>query len=371
MYENPNPGAEEEQQAAEAAAETQTEQSLQDKAIDAFDEGAGVGDNDDTETEVVDDGGDGKEAEDGVGEVTETEEQKADREKQEAESAEAKKVDDDVKSLGLKGKAEERFRDLTGRLAQANKELQQYGGTEGLQRLQRDAEDQRQWDQRLNEIGCTPQQFGQAIGAVAAINSDDPAAWKQAHEFLSAEVKLLAKKLGLESGDYDPLSDHADLLDKVEAGAIDREDALEIARLRAGGKAREDAASRNAALAAQKEELDRAQQQGLESLSALGAELKQRDGDAQFTAVMKLIGPRLQSLTSAIPPNQWSGQARALYELAKDAGARPAAAPPRVGGKQPIRQSHATRHAPGVTKEHTDPMLAFDAGVEEARALGR
>lgn len=366
---------------ASAAAEAQEEitQTDAERAVDAFDEGAGLKEGDDDEgaddagDAAVGDGGDGAPA--GAGgkqpEPDETPEQRLAREKKEAEAAEAAEVDQTVKELGLKGKAEERFRDLTGRLKEATSKIEQLGGDEGLQRIVRDATDQREWDQKLSEIGCTPEQFGQAIGFIAAINSNQPEILRQARDNLLKEVALLDGRLGEKTERHDPLSSHPDLQAKVESGAMDEEDALEVVRLRMAAAAREQADHRQNQTAAQQQE----QKEGMQQLAQLGESLKARDGEAVFTAVMASIGPDLNQMAGSMPPAQWKAVAERLYKLGLKAAQAQAQAPaalrpPRPGVKQPMRQQHGTRGAATVTKEHTDPMAAFDAGVEEVRARG-
>lgn len=289
-------------------------------------EGAGEGSGDGGDT------GDGGEGE-GAGKPAETDEQRAERERAERDAA--AKADDDkaVRELGLRGKAEQRFRDLSGQVRDLSQKLEavggdevvqtltQLGGKQGLDRVIEDAQMQRQWDQHMETIGCTPQQFGEAMGYLKAINSDDPAVLKAARDNLLKEVALLDGRLGEKTERHDPLDAHPDLKSKVQSGAMDEEDALEIARLRAGGqRAQEQTAAQRV-----QQEAQQAQEAGRSQLAQLGATLRQRDGDAPFKARMAVIGRALDAALPALPPAQWVAYAQQLYDSVQ----LPAAAAPR------------------------------------------
>ena len=378
MDENQNASVED-QQEVDTTTENEPEVDLtpEERAVEAFDEGAGIDDETDGEKGDEADGGDGSggekapDAEDPK--PDETPEQKAEREKAEASEREKAEVDTAVKELGLKGKAEERFRDLSSRLKEANARIEELGGEEGLKEIVRDAQDQREWDQKLHEIGCTPEQFGQAIGYIAAINSSDPVILQQARENLLKEVGLIDSRLGNKTDLYDPLEAHPDLQQKVDTGAIDEEDAIEIARLRGLTAARE----KEQAGQQQETLKQREAEAGMQELTQLGAALKGRDGDEVFGAVMQSIGDDLNKMAEQMSPQGWKEFAAMLYERelkafkAAATASAPAARTPRPGVRSPMRQQHGTRGAAAVSKEYTDPMQAFDAGIEEARLLGR
>lgn len=322
------------------------------------------------------DGGDGGKDAGPDGADDETDEQRAEREKSERDAAAKAEDDKAVKDLGLRGKAEQRFRDLSGQVRDLSQQLEavggeeaikaitELGGKEGLQRTIEDAKAQHQWDQQMAQIGCTPDQFGQAMGVLAAINSDDPAVLRQVRDNLLKEIGLLDDRLGEKTDRHDPLEKDPELRAKVQRGEMDEEDALEILRLRRQAEA---STQRNQQ-ATQQQQAQQAQQQGAKDLSDIGAELRQRDGDKVFAAKMKIVAPVLDKALPQLPPAQWKQYAADLYasvQLPK------AAQPPRVG-KSPVRQSHGTTGAAGDVHRNNppDPMDAFDQGVAEARELG-
>lgn len=379
------------------------ERPIEERAMDAFDEGAAEADSAPASAAAqegdTDDGAGEGEGEDGegagapgepraggddepgdAGAGEETDEARAAREQE--ERAAAAKADDDkaVKELGLRGKAEQRFRDLSGQVRDLSQKLEavggddtlkvlsELGGREGLQRVVEDAQAQHQWDRSMAEIGCTPQQFGQAMGFLKAVNSDDPAILRQARDNLVAEIALLDGRLGEKTERHNPLDAHEDLKRKVQRGELDEEDALEIARLRAGGQR----AQQQTEQQRQQQEQQQALQQGQATLAQLGAELKQRDGEAVFKARMAIIAKALDAALPNLPPAQWAQHAQALYDsIPAPQPQAPRAPTPRVG-KSPARQSSATVGSAGGAHPNVpkDPWAAFDQGVEEAREVG-
>ena len=291
LIDDPDKPGEEAGGAADAAAEAgQDQTSLQEKALAAFDEGVAEAEPTAAPAPAKDKPQEGEEegeqAADEIGEPEATAEEKAAAAKAEKDAAAKAEDDKAVKDLGLRGAAETRFRELSGKVRDLSGQLEAIGGAdtvkliadaggvEGLKQALVDAQDQRTWDEKLHEIGCTPQQFGQAMGFIAAINSDDPVVLKQARDNLLKEVALLDGRLGEKTDRHDPLDKHPDLKAKVQKGAIDEEDALETARLR-------DAQAAAAARGRQGEQQDavaREQQVGIGKLQELGRALLQRDG---------------------------------------------------------------------------------------------
>lgn len=370
----------------EGGAGGEEKQTLQEKAFAAFDEGVSEADDALPAQGNAGDGGDPDDGEgDGAGDDAggegdnETPEQRAQREKDEADAALKAEDDKAVAELGLKGRSEVRFRELSAKARESGTKLEAIGGDEtveiitklggrdGLHRALRDANDQRQWDQKLNEIGCTPEQFGTAIGVIAGFNSSDPTVLRSTRDALIQQVAYIDERLGEKTDRHDPLSAHPDLKRKVETGALDEEDALEMARLRAGGKqAQEQQQTLTATQRAQQE-----QQEALGQLQALGAELQAADGPDVFKRKMAAIRAELDEDLPELPPAKWAERARKLYSRVQLA---PAAAPaqrqsPRVG-KAPVRQSHVTQGRQVHTNTPTNPMDAFDQGVAEAREMG-
>lgn len=361
--------------AAEApAADPQpTEEQVRDKALSAFDEGVEeAGGKPAPKPDPVDPGDDPGDDGDDPGEP-ETPEQIAER-----LAAEAKAADDaEVAELGLtgKGKTEARFREMSGKIREQAQQLEsiggndtleiltELGGREGLDRVIRDAQDQQQWDSKITEIGCTPEQFGQAMGYIAAINSDDEAVLRQARDNMLKEVAMLDGRLGDKTERFDPLDAHPDLKARVQSGGIDEEDALELARARGKGQKLEQITQTTT----QEARMAQAQEAARGDLGQLGQQLIGRDGKETFDAKMELIREAIDTALPDLPPAKWASYAQKLYDGVKlpKPPERPRA------GKQPVRQSHVTAGAPAVRPNvPTDKFGAFEQGVEDAREMG-
>lgn len=323
------------------------------------------------------DGGDGGKDAGPDGADDETDEQRAEREKSERDAAAKAEDDKAVQDLGLKGKAEQRFRDLSGQVRELSQKLEAVGGEEvvkritelggkdGLDRVVKDAGAQREWDERMAQIGCSPEQFGDAMGYLMAINSEDPNVLRQARDNLLKEVGLLDQRLGEKTDRHNPLDQHPDLKTKVQRGELEEEDAVEIAILRQKQQLGEQSQSQHQ----QEQKRQQAVQEGQQAVATLGAELRQRDGERDFAAKMKVVGPIIDKALPDVPPARWAEYARTVYDSVQ---VPPAPAPkPRVG-RQPVRQSHGTQGAAGAVHPNKvdDPMDAFDQGIAEAREMG-
>jgi len=78
-------------------------------------------------------------------------------------------IDAEIKELGITHeRTQKRFRELTERAAE-------------VETLRPDAERGRQWEETIKSTGADPQQMGNALNYLAAINSRDPAAMAQAY----------------------------------------------------------------------------------------------------------------------------------------------------------------------------------------------
>lgn len=299
------------------------------------------------------------------------------KEKAEEKPKPAKEDVAEADKLQLKGQARERFVSMATTIRDQGTQLDAFKKPfEGLvdftkpaaevakavDYVGRAAKDQMAWDDHMQRIGLQPEQFGRLMAYGGAINSTDPAVLGNAREVLLKEIGFIDEKLGKKTEFHDPLAAHPDLAEKVKKGAIDEEDALETARLRNATKARETQQQQEQ----QQGDQTAAINAGLESLKAVGAELKTRDGQAVFDAKMAAIKGALQEAVADAPPARWPSIAKKLYEGVTIA---PPARRPIPGAKAPNRQQHEST---GVTqvRQPTNALDAFDVGVEEAKAQG-
>lgn len=308
-----------------------------------------------------DKGKDGEAGKDGK-KLTAEEQAKAD---QAATDAEAKK-------LGLKegSPAHKRFQELANSNRDHERRWKDIGGEDGVRALQTAATDLQQWESHIAQTGATGEQLGQALGFLTAINSKDPAVLNQAFDNMIKEVNALGQRIGRSAGEGsgsapDPLAEFPEIKAKVEAGKMDREDALAWVRDKKAAAVRAAAVTdRNVA-----DEADQATRRGLGDLATLGQSLRARDGDQVFQAKMALTGKAINIMQRSNPPAKWKELAQELYE----AMVVPAAVTP--PGTKARTTTSSIRSVPAggggnLQRKATDPLDAFDIGVEEARDRG-
>jgi len=217
------------------------------------------------------------------------------------------------------------------------------------------AERGREWEQMLQSTKATPQQFGNMLNYLAAVNSGDPAQMGQAFDAMQAELATLGKRLGKPAPGYDPLAEHADLRAQIEQGTLSREAAQELIAAR-----RQQAIyTEHQQQSVQQQQQQAAQQQALDAVSALGDKLRAQDG-ALFKARFKAIEPMVAVIQDSLPPAQWAAAIEKAYQVAP---VIPAA--PRAPAPNPARTSSAPPLA-----AVPNPEDAFEFGVEMARQQG-
>lgn len=262
----------------------------------------------------------------------------------------AKTVDEEIKDLGITNeRTQQRFRELSQRAADADQLREQAARAD-------------EWEKAVTSTGANPQQFGNALNYLAAINSGNPDAMAQAYEAMEKELQWLAQKIGREAPGFDPLSEYPDLAEKVATGDLTREVAAELVQTRKRGALQhEHQTAQQQAYQAQV-----AEQQGMQSVVALGAQL--RASDPQFQQKFAFIQPMIEIIQQSIPPAKW---AEAIHSAYQRLPAVPAAAPatPAV----PARPNNPARAsaAPAVAAVPKKPEDAFAFGVAEAQAMGR
>lgn len=260
-------------------------------------------------------------------------------------------IDAEIKDLGIANeRTQKRFRELSERAAE-------------VETLRPDAERGRQWEETIKSTGADPQQMGNALNYLAAINSGDPAAMGQAYDFMQQEMAWLAKQLGRPAPGYDPLAEHADLSKQVSDGDMTRAAAEELIRTRRAAELQQGSQQRQRQQAEQEASAEQAHQQALQQVGALGQQL--RAADPLFEAKFKSIQPMVAVIQSTLPPQQWAAAIQQAYLAAP---APVAATAPRQPAAAPNNPARATgvdlSKAP--TKEN-----AFDFGVAAAKAAGR
>lgn len=260
----------------------------------------------------------------------------------------AKSVDDEIKDLGITNeRTQKRFRELSERASEAEAFREKAGRVND-------------WEQTIASTGTTPEQFGATLVYLTDINSGDPARMNRAYDTMQNELQVLGKKLGREAPGFDPLSEHADLAEKVKSGDMDRATAVELIQHRQRGALQQNHHAEQSRAA----QAQQAEQQALQDVAALGNQL--RTSDPQFLQKFAYLQPTVEIIQATMPPAQWAAAIQQAYQRLPGVAA-PAAAP-----AAPVRPNNPARASAAPAKAATpkDPYAAFDMGVAEAQARG-
>lgn len=287
----------------------------------------------------------------------------------------AKPADEDpeheIVSLGLKERAAERFRGMHAELKELRplKTALEQAGIKDLAQAPRLADRAKaadQWEELVTSTGANPQQMGMAFDYLRLINAGTPESLTKAYEVMQGELQVLAKALGREApGVYDPLAEHADLQQAVDAGEITRKHALEVAQARHAGKL----TTAHTEQQRQQQEHTQASERGRVALNTLGEQLKAADPD--YERKLPFLLPVLKRIRATMPPERWAEEVRAAYAeipalppVVQPAPAAPARPPV---GHVPLRP---TGSRADLQRQFTDPLEALEAGIAAANEMG-
>jgi len=259
-----------------------------------------------------------------------------------------KDLDAEVKTLGLKGAAEKRFRDMAGEIKASRpyvESLKKVGieSQQDLDNVLQASARGMEWEQAIERSTATGEQVGSAFTVIRAMNTGDPVLMNAAYDALVEQVTALGTRLGRElpGGSVDPLAAHKDLLEGVDNLEITRERALEIARFRAAEKLTKDQrdnANRASETSKQQEEAYAvAEADGKKALNEFDQEC--RANDPQAAVKLPILVQMIQNgMLKDVHPSKWAEKTAREYLKIKVAAA-PAPAPRRAPavGSQPIR----------------------------------
>lgn len=212
----------------------------------------------------------------------------------------------------------------------------------------------------IHDTGATPDQYGQALDFLRAINSRDPAQIRAVIPLLQQQLAYAASVIGEPVPGVDMLSQHKDLLAEVEAGRLPREHAEEIAAARALRATRQHEGHQ----ITQQRQLQQAESHARARLTALGRELA--SSDPLYEQKKSMLVPVLQPLFASLPPDKWEGAFRAAYSKLTLPNAPPPPPPP-PPPSQPMRASQPLRamQPAGTAKREPASMLdALNEGIE-------
>lgn len=248
---------------------------------------------------------------------------------------------------GLSDRAKTRFEDLSRRAKE---------GEGWKQRAE-------QWQQTIESTGATPDQFGQMLTYSRLVNSGDPTQLRQALAVLESERATIAKALGEEVPGIDLLSDHPDLLQRVQLGEMDRNSALEVARARTSAAA----AQQMSQAQRQQQEETVAHRQAVDGLNQLGAQLAAQD--PQYEAKYELLKPMIP-IIAQMPPHQWGEAFMQVYRgIALPATAAAPAPTPASMQRMPATPQPLRNTGAGGSALQQQAASAQDA-IEQALGFG-
>jgi hypothetical protein len=274
-------------------------------------------------------------------------------------------LDREVKELGLKGRTEERFREMSSQLkevAPLREVLTKHQITDParIEQVIETAARAQEWEDTVLASTATPEQFGMALNVIKAMNSGDPKVMTVAFDTMLQEVAELGKQLGREvPGIVDPLQAHPDLQQEVSEGDLTRKRALEIAAQRAT------AAATNARDTARSTQIqhEAAVNQALNDVKALNDQLKA--GDSDFARKLALLQPTLDVIRETVHPSQWVARIERAYRALPPLPAAAPAPAPATAPRVPV--SHMPVRPTGgnltMRQKPKSDLEAFEMGL--------
>jgi hypothetical protein len=244
----------------------------------------------------------------------------------------------------IKGRTRERMESLVSRVKETTTELEtvrtQHEDLLGM----------------ITDTQATPEQFGQALDYLRAVNSGDPEQIKAALTMVQGELAHLARLAGEPVPGVDLLANHQDLRDAVDIGDISERHALELAAARDQRQAQQQRTQQTREQTTQQEQQQAALDQGRADLNALDRELGA--GDPAYQAKRAHLITTLKPVMARISPLEWAAVYREAYQnLPANFGAAPAT-PPK---QQPLRPSNP---AGGQQRAPTSMLDAVTQGLE-------
>lgn len=213
--------------------------------------------------------------------------------------------------------------------------------------------------QRIEQTKATPEQYGQTLQILAALNSGDAALREQAANALLAEAVAVFKFLGKPVPGIDPLNEHQDLLTEVRNGLLPAERAREIAIQRGRAQIDQERDRVQRTQAQIRQDVDN----GIAKLNEWGAAKQTQDPHyaKKAAAVMAALKPVL----SRMPPDQWVPTFEASYNAMPNPEPAVAAPVTPVAPVVPVNQPLRARTPAGnAAAEPKNLLEAITAGVK-------
>lgn len=289
-----------------------------------------------------------------------------DPEKKAAAEEEAK-IAEEVKALGLKEKSEARFRELIGQVKELAplRDAMEKAGIKDIADLPKMAERAKAADDMIEMVtstGATAEQYGKSLDYLAAISAatkGDAKAADAAWDMLMGEVKELAAALGKEvPGVFDPIAEHADLVQQVKDGDMPRERAIEVANARRMQAALQQQQRAQAQQAQQQQAEAQRAQAGAAALQQWEADKLQ---DPRYMQLRPELSKEVAKIRQQHPPEMWATLTGYAYDALLARAAAPAQQP-----KPPMGPVRPTGPQPTMVPQFDDPAAALDFGLKQA-----
>jgi hypothetical protein len=220
----------------------------------------------------------------------------------------------------------------------------------------------------ITEAGATLEQFQESMNLLKLINSPMQHEQAQALEYLEGAAAALAQRLGRVPAGTDPLTGQDDLIQRVNARTLSRQDAEEIAASRRAQAATQqfqrDQQQRSQQTQAQQQQV----QAGQTAVRAVEETLQATDPQyAAKIAVLRADTAFVQQLRT-LPPGQWAAAFAQKYREVKIAAPAPAPAPAPAAARSP--SPLRAKNPAGNTAKPPGTMLEAVKGAIEQRRTG-
>lgn len=217
----------------------------------------------------------------------------------------------------------------------------------------------------IKETRATPEQFGEVLDYLRAVNSGDPTQIRIAIRKVQDELNALSRMVGEPVPGVDLLAEHADLKEAVEAGTITQELAQELAAARSMRTVQTQASERYQQLSQAEQQAQQAIAAGRTALNTLEAQL--RAADPLYDKKRELLVPMMQPIITQLPPDKWAAAFKTAYDKLPATVLQPAPNP--TPTQQPSGQPLRARQPAGQGARAPSSMLdALSAAIDQVSA---
>lgn len=250
-------------------------------------------------------------------------------------------ADPDAMPEGLGAKAQERFQRLVAEKKEASEQLNYVRSVfKTPEHFQQAAEVVRSFE----EHQIQPQQFQQAVGFIAAINSGNFVA---AQQILTEQLRQVSLMTGQTVPGVDALAEFPDLRQAVDGFQITEAHAVELARMRRIQQAQQHHQQQAQQVQQSRQAEEQAFTQGQAAVDKWARSMAANDID--WPNIENQIVPHIPELLRGVPPQSWVNVLQAQAKVLKSAipsFRQPAAepAPLRPAGAGAVQRAPANMH---------------------------